>query len=168
MKTFTTGLLVGIVLGVGGLWAFENMRAEGQMQQAKQTVEQGIAQAGDALADTAHDMKVSAQAKLAVLELATRDIRKELEESGQVVRRRARQARATATDAAADALVTAKIEAKYAADAELSAISISVDTTNGRVTLSGTVSSLDQIGKAIMLALETDGAREVVSTLQVE
>jgi osmotically-inducible protein OsmY len=168
MNKFTAGLLVGIVLGGGGLWAFENAFGERDKQLATQTLEQGVARVGDAVADAAHDMKVAAEAKLAVLELAARDIKAELEESGRVVRLKARQARQTMADTAADVLVTAKIEAKYAADDELSAMRISVDTTNGRVTLSGTVASLDLIGKAMVLALETEGALEVVSTLQVE
>jgi osmotically-inducible protein OsmY len=58
--------------------------------------------------------------------------------------------------------------AKLAADPDLSVFSISVATTAGRVTLSGTVASPELIGKATALALETDGVREVVSTLQVK
>jgi osmotically-inducible protein OsmY len=34
--------------------------------------------------------------------------------------------------------------------------------------LSGFVSSSEHIGKAILLAMETDGVREVLSTLQVK
>jgi osmotically-inducible protein OsmY len=45
---------------------------------------------------------------------------------------------------------------------------ISVNCTAGRVTLSGTVSSAEDIGRAMVLAMEVDGVREVVSTLQVK
>ncbi|MGQ9695827.1 MAG: BON domain-containing protein [Thermodesulfobacteriota bacterium] len=55
-----------------------------------------------------------------------------------------------------------------AADPDLSALSISVSTAAGRVTLSGTVGSPELIGKAVALALETEGVREVVSTLKVK
>ena len=51
---------------------------------------------------------------------------------------------------------------------ELSALSISVNTTAGVVTLSGFVNSTEDISKAMLLALETDGVREVISTLQVK
>jgi len=54
------------------------------------------------------------------------------------------------------------------ADRELSALSISVNTTEGVVTLSGTVSSSENVSKAMLLAMETDGVREVISTLQVK
>jgi len=36
------------------------------------------------------------------------------------------------------------------------------------VTLSGTVASPEHISKAMLLAMETGGVREVVSTLQVQ
>ena len=62
----------------------------------------------------------------------------------------------------------AEVKRKLLADPDLSALDVSVNTTNGRVTLSGTVSAADQIGKSMLLALETDGVREVVSTLQVK
>ena len=45
---------------------------------------------------------------------------------------------------------------------------ISVSTTDGRVTLSGNVANARLIGKAMALALETDGVREVSSTLKVK
>jgi len=103
-----------------------------------------------------------------VLDLRSEDIRKEITEKGTVVRRKAREFGEAAADATADARVTATIKAKLAADADLSAISISVDTTAGRVTLSGSVTSPELIGKAMTLALETDGVREVVSTMQIQ
>jgi osmotically-inducible protein OsmY len=74
----------------------------------------------------------------------------------------------TITDATADARTTATIKAKLLADPDLSALSISVSTTAGKVTLSGAVTSPEKIAKAIKLAMSVDGVREVVSTLQVK
>ncbi len=71
-------------------------------------------------------------------------------------------------DATADARITAAIKGKLLASRDLSALNISVNTTAGVVTLSGFVSSSEDISKAILLAMETDGVREVVSTLQVK
>ncbi|MFH0872503.1 MAG: BON domain-containing protein [bacterium] len=96
------------------------------------------------------------------------DIQKELVEKGRVVRRKARAIGEAAADAALDARATATIMAKLAADPDLSVLSISVATAAGRGTLSGTVASPELIGKATALALETDGVREVVSTVQVK
>jgi osmotically-inducible protein OsmY len=53
-------------------------------------------------------------------------------------------------------------------DSALSVLNISVSTTDGRVTLSGTASSAEDIRKAMALAADTDGVREVASTLQVK
>jgi hyperosmotically inducible protein len=71
---------------------------------------------------------------------------------------------AEATD---DARTTAAIKAKLALDRELSVFDVSVDTTDGRVTLAGHVDSPDEIARAIGIAFEQDEVREVVSTLQV-
>ena len=79
----------------------------------------------------------------------------------------AREVGAAVTEATVDARITAAIKAKLLTDSDLSALSISVNTTYGVVTLSGMASSYDAIGKAILLALEADGVREVVSTLQI-
>ena len=75
---------------------------------------------------------------------------------------------AATASASADAAITAKIKAKYVFEPNLSALSISVNTTDGRVTLAGNVASHEQIGRAIFIALETRGVQEVNSTLQVK
>ena len=54
-----------------------------------------------------------------------------------------------------------------AADPELSAVEISVNTTDGIVTLSGKAASPEPVGRAMLLALETNGVREVIGTLRV-
>lgn len=61
-----------------------------------------------------------------------------------------------------------RIKARLAADSELSAWNISVDTTGGVVTPAGTVATPGLIGRAVLLALESDGVNEVISTLQVK
>jgi hyperosmotically inducible periplasmic protein len=70
-------------------------------------------------------------------------------------------------DSAADARVTAAIKAKLAVDPDLSALAISVSTTSGIVTLSGKVGSAELVGKAMLVALETEGVRDVIATMQV-
>jgi|YelNatPaOPRAMG01_1025707.scaffolds.fasta_scaffold01922_9 hypothetical protein len=99
--------------------------------------------------------------QLRALRLTGEDIQKELAHTGRVVRR-------AVTDNTADAVITGKIKAKLLADPELPGASISVNTTDGRVTLAGRVATHGQIGKAILLAMETDGVKDVTSTLQVK
>jgi osmotically-inducible protein OsmY len=110
----------------------------------------------------------AAQDSLRVLHLRSDDIKDELARTGRVVRREAREAGQAIADATADARVTGTIKAKLLASRDLSARDISVNTTGGVVTLSGSVTSSENIGKAILLAMETDGVREVISTLQVK
>jgi hyperosmotically inducible protein len=84
-----------------------------------------------------------------------------------VVRRKAKEAGQAISDATADARITAAIKGKLVTS-DLPGLSISVNTTAGVVTLSGTVPSAEAISKAMLVAMETDGVKEVISTLQVK
>ena len=95
-------------------------------------------------------------------------IKEDLDRTGKVIRRKAREAGQAMADATVDARTTAAIKGKMVANKDLSALSISVNTTGGIVTLSGSVNSTDDISKAMMLAMDTDGVQEVISTLQVK
>ena len=66
-----------------------------------------------------------------------------------------------------DAAITAAVKAKFAADPEVSAIDIDVDTNEGVVTLSGRVETADQSREAAKLAADTDGVRRVINNLSV-
>jgi len=155
MKIFFA-LLMGVVIGGAAVWFYGT--SEGKST-ARAT--------GDQLGSAAKSARDAVQEKLKVLDLRSDDIKDELARNGRIVRRRAREAGQAIADATADARVTGAIKGKLLADRELSALSISVNTTDGVVTLSGTVSSSENISKAMLLAMETDGVREVVSTLQV-
>lgn len=78
---------------------------------------------------------------------------------------------ATAADQARRALndgaVTAKIKAKMALDDTVKALDIDVDTVGTTVTVSGVVATDAQRQKALQLARETDGVKQVVDQLQV-
>ena len=67
-----------------------------------------------------------------------------------------------------NAKVVTVINAKLVGDAQLSALKINVDADHGTVTLKGTVKSADLIGRAVVLALDTDDVVQVVSLLTVE
>ena len=159
MKNLVIALLLGVILGAVGYWFIQ------QPPPAKEA-EQKPVDAGEA--GRADDAKRALAAKLEVLELRAGQIREELERTGQIVRRTARDVGEAVADAAADARITAEIKRKLAVDDALSAFAVSVSTTDGRVTLSGTVPSPELIGRAILLAMQTEGVREVVSTLQVK
>ncbi len=168
MKTFLIGLLCGIIISLGVVWFFTSGRQILEVEKAEERAAAQVDQARELVQKAADRAKETLMAKLEVLELRSEQIQKEVAEKGKIVRRKARDLGETVVDAAKDASLTAIIKAKLAADPDLSALNISVSTTAGRVTLSGTVSSFEEMGKAIALALETEGVKEVVSTLQVK
>ena len=168
MKTFIIGILVGVIIGVGALWYVTVGRDTPEIRQAEERAASKVEDAKDSAIDAMEKTRQAFQAKLEAWELRPEDIREELSEQGEVVRRKSREVGEAVSDAASDTRITATIKARLAADPDLSAFSVSVSTTDGKVTLSGKVKSAELVGKAVALALKTDGVREVVSTLQVE
>lgn len=169
MKNILIALLIGTILGVVGTWYFEQERdSASAVKQADQRASEAAAKAREALGEAAAGVKSALSAKLEALELRAQDIKEDMARSGRIVRRKAREAGDAVTDAARDAAITAEVKGKLAADPGLSALAINVDTSGGRVTLTGTVPSHEAIGRATLLALETQGVREVVATLQVQ
>jgi osmotically-inducible protein OsmY len=151
MKRFFFSFLLGVAAGVAGYWYFQEGRGKQDFQQARNKIIAGTEKAKEA----------------AVEQFDPDTIKKELSRTGQVVREKAKETGISIAAAAANATTTATIKAKFLAEPGLSALSINVDTDGGTVTLSGTVSSPEQIGRAIKLALETDGVQKVVSKLQI-
>lgn len=156
MKVFLA-LLVGIAIGIAAVWYFNHNKNNSQFSSAGQEIKSTAESAGNAISD-----------KLKSWHLDRESITNELAKTGHVIREKSSQAGQAIKDATADARVTGEIKAKLIKDPDLSAWHIHVSTTDGVVTLSGTVSSADLIGKAMELALDTDGARQVISTLQVK
>jgi osmotically-inducible protein OsmY len=154
---FVYVLLVGVLIGAAGVWFYGTREGKSAIQSTGEQIESATKSARDTV-----------QEKLRVLDLKPEQVKEDLARSGQVVRRKAKEAGQAIADATADARTTAAIKGKLLANRELSALSISVNTTAGVVTLSGTVNSFEDISKAVMLAMDTDGVTEVVSTLQVK
>lgn len=150
-------LIIGVALGVAGFWFYNSSEGQARVQSASNQIGDAAKSAKDAL-----------QERLRMLDLRTNDIRDELARTGEVIRRKARDTGQAIADATADARTTAAIKAKLVGSRDLSALSISVNTTGGVVTLSGTVPSTEAISKAMLLAMDTEGVREVISTLQVK
>jgi hyperosmotically inducible protein len=66
-----------------------------------------------------------------------------------------------------DALITAKVKSKLAADPEVSAMNLNVSTSEGEVTLTGRVKSDDARREAVQLARGTEGVRHVRDLIKV-
>ena len=72
-----------------------------------------------------------------------------------------------AKEALNDAGITARVKGRLAEDPAINALYVDVDTSGGRVTLSGKVALPEQKTEAEKVARETEGVREVVNQLQV-
>lgn len=155
MKKFLVGLLLGIALTVAAIWFYSDKNANAR--HAKEDLQNAGTQTRDYVRD-----------KIDSLNLTPDNIKDEMARTGKVIRTKAQDLGNKIADATADARITATIKAKLVANRDLSALDISVSTTNGRVTLSGTVASPDRIAEAIKLAYSVDGVQEVVSTLQIK
>jgi osmotically-inducible protein OsmY len=122
---------------------------------------------GDQIESSTRTATDTVQQKLKDWNLTSDDIKADLSKGATIVRQKSQQAGKAIADSTADARTTASIKGKLIANKDLSALSISVNTTDGIVTLSGSVNSHEDISKAMLLAMETDGVRQVVSSLQV-
>lgn len=132
-----------------------------------QKTETAVKNAADATRATAIDARDAVGAKLTEWKLTPSDIKADLAKGGRIVRSKAATAGANAGAMFDNAKVVTVINAKLVGDSQLSALKINVDADKGVVTLKGTVKSPELIGRAIVLALDTDTVTQVVSLLTV-
>ncbi len=143
-------------------------RAGQDLQRAGQEAGQDLQQAGrDLEANTRgarQELKEGAQQAGAA-------VREGLQEAGQAIEEGARQVERevgpVAREVLSDVAVTSRIKAKLAADPEVAALHIDVDTVDGQVTLNGKVASAAQKAEAEKLARNTEGVSRVNNLIQV-
>jgi hypothetical protein len=157
MKSFVIGFILGVAVLIAAVWYLHGPGNRASLTDARDRVAADAKEAGTA-----------AKNKMDELGLTPDNIRDELARTGKVIRRKSEAVGQAISDAAADARITAAIKAKLVADPELSAVAISVSTTDGCVTLSGSASSPENIRRAMTLAYNTEGVNQVVSTLLVK
>ena len=133
MRGFSTGLILGIVLGAVGFWFLQKKATE--HPEAELRYEQSAAQLRTNATAAAQNMSDALRAKLDTLDLRTDPIKDELTRNGKIFRHKAQDIGDQEVDAASDARAVIEIKAKYAANTTLSVWSISVGCTQGHVTL---------------------------------
>lgn len=143
-------------------------KAEVAMKNAATKTGDAIENAASKTKEVAIDAKDAVAAKLVEWKLTPSDIKADLEKGGRVVRSKTGTAVAKSGEVFDNARVVTVINAKLVGDSQLSALKINVDADHGVVTLKGTVKSVELIGRAITVALDTDGVTQVVSLLNVE
>jgi hyperosmotically inducible protein len=142
-------------------------KAETAMKNAADKTGDALQTAADKTKEAAMDAKDAVHAKIIEWKLTPSDLKADFEKGGRIVRTKTATAGARTGEVLDNARIVTVINAKLVGDSRLSALKINVDADQGTVTLKGSVGSLDLIGRAISLALDTDGVNEVVSLLTV-
>lgn len=162
--------LIGIVIGAAGYYYFKVRQPATAAATAESTPTH--TETSRSTFDQARDAAISAKdavgEKLQDWHLTGDDIKRDLQRGGEVVRTKAQAAGAKIASATSNARIVTSVKAKYALDKDLSARAIEVSCDAGVVTLRGSVATEALIGKAIALALDTDGVTQVKSSLVVQ
>ncbi len=152
MKRTLLTFLVGILVGAGGYWYLSQPKTNRTVADAQETLRTDAVNLG-------HSVQES---------FDTDKIKEELVRTGKVIREKAGKAGDAFAEMTANARITAAIKAKLFDESSLASLKIHVETADGVVTLSGTASTYEEIGKAVNLALETAGVQKVISMMQVK
>ncbi|AOW15462.1 BON domain-containing protein [Hydrogenophaga crassostreae] len=102
------------------------------------------------------------------IQAAASDVRQDIESAAKDMKREGEQAAQTVSDSAADLAITAKVKTALAADDQLSALGINVDTNNAVVSLKGPAPSAEAAERATVLAKAVDGVTAVNNMLVVQ
>jgi osmotically-inducible protein OsmY len=147
MKVFLA-FFIGAVVALAIVWTVSD-------QDAKQEVKELGSEIGEGVSDTGHKMKDSIEG------VDTTEVKENIKEAGREVAEMTKEV-------VSDVTITATIKTKFARNPEVSALGIDVDTTDGVVTLSGKVDSLEEMKLAVAIASKVEGVKQVLSTLQFE
>lgn len=96
------------------------------------------------------------------------NLKAELEKNGRIVREKATTARESTAMTGDNAQIVTVVKSKLVADPEIFASKIQVGADQGVVSLTGSAGSADLVGRAIQLALDTEGVNRVVSSLTID
>ena len=143
MKKFLIGFLLGWIAGAVLLWYFQRAKTKSELDEARDRVTYAAWKAGKSIKEFVDEIKV------------------ELSRSGQVVREKS----AVVGNSVSATTITAAVKGKLLTESGLRGVS--VETTEGVVTLTGSVASHEDIARAMKLALETDGVTKVVYKIQL-
>lgn len=127
-------------------------------------VQREVNEAGEHMERGAEEVKAGAQQAGEALQRGAEKAGAALERGADKVQREVGPVVEEALD---DATITAKVKANLIADPEVRALSIDVDTIDGRVTLQGKVATEGQKAEAEKLARITPGVRQVLNLIQV-
>jgi osmotically-inducible protein OsmY len=108
-----------------------------------------------------------AREKAADAREASKDATDKADDKTDAAKRKGGNAADRAGDTLSDAAITAAVKTKFLADTTVSGLKIDVDTNNGVVTLTGTISSPAERRKALQIARDTEGVKSVKDSLKI-
>jgi hypothetical protein len=118
-----------------------------------------------AVTDAAHN--VATTARMAEWKLNASDIQADLDNNREIVR--TRDSAGAPTGSTDKSMLESLVKGRLAADSDIAALKLDVDAKkDGEIKLSGKAHSADQVGKAIALALDTEGVLKVTSSVKLD
>lgn len=163
-------LLVSLTLFASFLGGCSKEQTEAAKEKTAAVAEKtadAVSSAVSKTADAAVRAKDTIADKMAEWKLSPSDIKEDFQKTGRIVRTKSQTVGQRVGEVFDDARIVTSIKAKYVTDSHLSAFAINVDANKGTVTLNGTVKSLDHAGRAMALALDTEGVTSVISLLLI-
>jgi osmotically-inducible protein OsmY len=133
---------------------------------ATNRVSNSVANASDSMSSAAQGMV--GQARMMEWKLSASDIQADLANNNPIVRTK-NNAAGTPTGNVDKSVLKSSVESRLAANSDLAALKLDVDADkDGEINLSGKASSAEQVGRAIALALDTDGVNKVTSKIKLD
>jgi osmotically-inducible protein OsmY len=102
------------------------------------------------------------------IETAASDVQQDIQAAAKDMKQEGEQAAQSVSDSATDLAITAKVKTALAADDQLSALGINVDTENAVVSLQGPAPSTEAAERATVLAQAVDGVTDVDNMLVIQ
>lgn len=121
--------------------------------------------AGNALSNAASN--VATTARMTEWRLTTNDIQADLTANREIVR--TKENAATPTGNIDKSALESMVESRLSADTEIANLKLDVDADrNGAIKLTGKAATAEQVGRAIALALDTEGVTKVSSKVKID
>jgi osmotically-inducible protein OsmY len=135
---------------------------------AGQQLDSAVASASSAMDNAAADARQGAADLKADTQVAMNDAREASANTADQASAKATEMGQKIEATVADATITTKVNAALAADDQLKATKINVDTKAGQVTLTGVAPDAQSLARASELAQAVDGVTNVVNRLTVD
>ena len=142
-------------------------RVDAAADRASASVKRSADSASNAIGAAAGNART--QLHIAEWKLSNSDLQADLQNDRPIVRTKDSSKAGAPTGTMDKSVVESSVKAKLKADTDLAALSFDVNAQkDGEVELEGKAHSAEQVGKAIALALDTDGVNKVTSKFKLD